>query len=237
MSNSKLGGKNCGGKSPLKIILLESALELVPREVASHPQIVRSARRYGLSPAEMLLDKSIHYDAMRRLEERWKRGRPDIVHTTVLFIEDSPLFGKGMIELYIHVRDGRVFRVSGEARLPKNYERFKGLMAQLLKKGKVPPDAEKALVYEAYDTLEKFVEDHGGLVLLSEEGRGLSPLSAVALSIATCLPLGVGAFPAGDFRPKTKALAKYKVSLLGGKKLMTWGVVARLIYEYEKLNT
>ena len=183
----------------------------------------------------MLLDKAIHYNAMRRLEESWKRGRPDIVHTTILFVEDSPLFGSGLIELYIHTRDDRVFRVANEARLPKNYERFKGLMSQLLERGEVPPGAEKALVYKAYNSLEDFVAAHNGLILLSEEGRRLTPLSTIVLSTATCLPLGVGAFPAGDFRPKTKALAKHKVSLLGGRRLMAWGVVARLIYEYERI--
>jgi rRNA small subunit pseudouridine methyltransferase Nep1 len=183
----------------------------------------------------MLLDKSIHYHAMRGLDEPWKRGRPDIVHSTLLFAQDSPLFQSGLVEVYIHVRDGRVFRVSREARLPKNYERFRGLMSQLLEHGRVPPGQGEALVYKVSDSLEDFVERHGGLILLSEEGKRLTPLGVVALSAATRLPLGVGAFPTGDFRQATRALARHIVSLLGGRRLMAWGVVARLIYELERI--
>ncbi|MEB3860318.1 MAG: 16S rRNA methyltransferase, partial [Desulfurococcales archaeon] len=165
----------------------------------------------------------------------WKRGRPDIVHATLLFAQDSPLFPSGLLELYLHVRDGRVFKVSSEARLPKNYERFRGLMSQLLEHGRVPPGQESALVYKVSDSLEEFARPYGGLILLSERGRSVSALGALALSMTTCLPLGVGAFPAGDFRLETLSLAKHVVSLLGGKKLMAWGVVARLVYELEKL--
>ncbi|WP_158543047.1 hypothetical protein [Acidilobus sp. 7A] len=42
------------------VVLLEAALELIPEQIAGHPQVVRTARRYGLRPGEMLLDAGTH---------------------------------------------------------------------------------------------------------------------------------------------------------------------------------
>ena len=50
------------------VVLLEAALELIPEQIAGHPQVVRTARRYGLRPGEMLLDAGIHWKVMRSLE-------------------------------------------------------------------------------------------------------------------------------------------------------------------------
>ncbi len=219
----------------LRIVLLESPLELVPEEIRDHPQVLRYAKRFEIDPGEALLDKTYHYYAMARLEEKWKRGRPDIVHVTLLLLQDSLLNMHGHLEVYIHVRDGRVFRVEPETRIPKHLDRFKGLMAQLLIHDRVPPQGDKALIYRVYDSLEEFVKDFGGLILLWERGRKSTPEHAVSEALETGYPLGIGMFPRGDFSRKTLRLAKRKYSFYGGIPLKAWTVAYRLLCAAERI--
>jgi rRNA small subunit pseudouridine methyltransferase Nep1 len=218
----------------VKVVLLESALERVPRELWKHPQVVKTARRYGVKPGDMLLDKSLHYNAMAALSQKWKRGRPDIVHITLLNILDSPLASQGILEIYMHVYDGRVFRVLAETRIPKSYERFRGLMAQLLKEEKVPPEG-RPLIYKAYDNLSEFVADHGRLLLLREGGTPVTPGYVFTRSLYSGLPLGIGAFPRGDFRRSTLRKAKEQYSIYRGVSLKAWTVASRILCAGERI--
>lgn len=218
----------------LKFIILESSLERVPREIWSHPQVVRSARRYGVPPGEMLLDKSLHYNAMARLPEKWKRGRPDIVHVSLLNILDTPLAEEKLLEVYIHVYDGRVFKVDSETRVPKNYERFRGLMAQLLRVERVPPSGNP-LIYKTHDTLEEFAREHGGLILLWEQGRDTTLGHIVVRALYTGLPLGIGGFARGDFKRSTIKYSVERYRVMHGYGLKAWSVAGRLVYAAERL--
>ncbi len=221
-------------KGKVKIILLESSLERVPHEIRNHPQVVRSAERYGISPEDMLLDKSLHYNAMSRLSQKWKRGRPDIVHISLLNLLDSPLTINGYVDIYVHVYDGRVFRVMPETRLPKSYERFRGLMAQLLKLGRVPPRGEP-LIYLAYESLGEFVEEHGKIILLDEKGVPVSPGYVFLLAYYTGNPIGIGAFPRGSFKRSTLRKALYRYSIYGGVPLKAWTVISRILCVGERI--
>jgi len=111
----------------LKIILLESALETVPHEIWRHPAVVKNARRRGKKPGETLLDVSLHYHAMKNLKDREKRGRPDIVHTTLLELLESPLNKEGHLEVYVHTYQGHVIFIDPSTRIPRNYNRFGAL--------------------------------------------------------------------------------------------------------------
>jgi len=218
----------------LRIVLLESPLELVPEPLWGHPQVRRSAERYGIGVNEVLLDKSLHYNAMGVLPQKWKRGRPDIVHITLLNILDSPLAERGLIDVYVHVYDGRVFRVEPNTRIPKNYERFKGLMAQLLREGRVPPRGDP-LIYEAYESLAGLIEEYGRLILLWEKGEPASPPIVAARGLATGAPLGIGMFPRGDFRRSTLRKAGEYYSLYRGVPLKAWTVASRILAALEEM--
>ncbi len=218
----------------LRVILLEAALERVPRELWSHPQVVKSARRYGVRPGDMLLEKSLHYNAMAALPQKWKRGRPDIVHVALLSLLDSPLARDGLLEVYVHVYDGRVFRVDPGTRIPKSYERFRGLMAQLLEYGRVPLEGD-ALIYMTHERLGDFVNEYGKLLLLWEHGEDRSPEWIVARSLYAGMPLGIGAFARGDFKRSTLRKSAERYRIMSGFGLKAWSVASRLVCAAERL--
>jgi len=219
----------------LAFILLESPLELVPDEIRGHPQVRRSARRYGVDVGDLLLDKSLHYNAMAALPRKWKRGRPDIVHITLLNILDSPLAEEGKLEVYIHTVSNRVYRVESRTRIPKHLERFKGLMAQLLKLGRVPPEGEP-LIYRVADSLGEFLSSRReGLALLWERGERASPRRVASEALEEGLLLGIGMFPRGDFQRSVLRKASRAYRLYGGRPLKAWTVAARILCAAEEI--
>ena len=68
----------------LSLVIAESALELVPKELQSHNSVIASARRFNKKPSEILLDISWHFAAMKGIKNEIKRGRPDLVHFSLL---------------------------------------------------------------------------------------------------------------------------------------------------------
>lgn len=203
----------------MDIILLDASLELVPKDIRDHPSVVRNSARFGKSPERTLLDKSLHYHAMVSIRDKEKRGRPDIVHSSLVFLLNEPSF-KG--ELYIHTLESKIIRVDRSMRPPKNYLRFVGLMEQLLSEGKVPPRGKPLM--ELLDLKLNDLVGERGLILLHEGGkrRNLSELCGVKSF------LGVGAFPHGDFSPEVKSIAQEMVSL-GYLTLETQNVLCRLV--------
>ena len=68
----------------ISLILSESALELVPYELEEHPSVISHANKLGKHPSEILLDNSWHFGAMKGIKNEIKRGRPDLVHFSIL---------------------------------------------------------------------------------------------------------------------------------------------------------
>ncbi len=219
----------------LRVVLLESPLELVPREIRGHPQVRRYAERFGIDPGEALLDKTDHYYAMAPLPQKWKRGRPDIVHVSLILLQDSILNLAGRLEVYIHVYDGRVFRVEPETRIPKHLDRFKGLMAQLLIYNRVPPSG-KPLIHLYAATLAEFVEKMGGLIILWERGEEATPEEVVREALETGWPVGIGMFPRGDFKRSTLRKATRLYRLYRGVPLKAWTVIHEVLCAAEELT-
>jgi rRNA small subunit pseudouridine methyltransferase Nep1 len=209
------------------IVLLEAALELVPKEIAGHPQVVKSARKYGLRPGDMLLDAGIHWKAMRSLDSWWRRGRPDIVHLSLLNLLEKAPTREGLAEVYVHLQDGRVLAFSPSVRIPKNYDRFKGLMAQVLKLNRAPPQGE-ALIWKASDSLRELLGGRG-LLLLSEDAEVEErPADVVSEAAEGNMVIGFGAFPRGPFSQEVLSVASRKVKIRGGEPLKAWDVACAL---------
>lgn len=191
----------------MRFILVDSALELVPKEIAKHPAVVKNAKKRNKRAEETLLDVSLHHSAMKKLKESWKRGRPDIVHMCLLTILSDPLVKRD--EVLVHTYDSKIIRVDPTTRIPKNYNRFVALIERLLVDGKVPSDG-KPLLEVTGMTLAELTQKNR-LVLLDEKGELVPPKALCALE--DCL-IGVGAYPHGDFSDEVKSVswARYSIA-------------------------
>ncbi len=225
---------------PLHLVLAESALELVPREIWHHEAVKRHARRRGKKPWEIVLDKSVHYKAMLLLPNHHKRGRPDIVHISLLNALSSPLNRVGFLRAYIHTIDNRVIFVDPSVRIPRHYYRFVGLMEQLLVEGRVPPGSERPLLWWKRMFIDELVKELKleEVVLMHESGDRMTPrdLGAwIADMMKNNKSIGVlvGCFPHGDFTEDTLRVATRRVSIFR-EPLDAWVVVSRVIEGVEQ---
>ncbi len=220
------------GEPKLRILLLEASLELAPKKLHNHPEIVRTARMHGISPDNIILDKSLHYNALSKLPFKWKRGRPDILHVTLLNILDSPLAEEGRVQIAFHTIEDRLFFVDPATRIPKHYDRFKGLMAQLLREGRVPPDGEP-LIWEDKRGLGAL--SGSPIILLDEKGQPIGLSSLINTALKDNAWLGIGVFPKGRFSPAVRRLARYSVSIYRGRPLKAWTVASRILCYGERI--
>lgn len=214
----------------LYFLVVEAALELVPKEVANHPSIVSYARRRGKKPTEILLDRSYHHAAMLNLEKRWKRGRPDITHFTLLEILGSPLNKSNYVETYVQAQSGHIIYVNPVTRLPRIYERFKGLIEKLYKYPVVESGSQLLLKLEE-GGLRKIVErvKPDVKILLSEDGLQMkwSEIGEKIMMYKKPM-LMLGGFPRGDFEEETKTYADIVMSIWD-RPLEAWIAASRIL--------
>ncbi|RLE97772.1 MAG: 16S rRNA methyltransferase [Thermoprotei archaeon] len=219
----------------LHLLLAEAGLELVPRELWSHPAVRATARRRMKRPGEILLDVSLHMLAMSGLRDREKRGRPDIVHFCTLLALGSLLNRAGLLEVHIHTYGGKVIGVAPHVRLPRNYNRFVGLMEQLLLEGRVPPSSKEPLLWVEEGGLEDLLKraSPSRVFLLSEKGSLRTAKALAEELVREEEPMAViGCFQAGDFRDALYEIADEVVSI-SKATLDAWVVTAKLLCSIE----
>jgi len=207
----------------LRLVFVEASLERVPASIAKHPAILKDARRRKKKPTDMLLDDSKHHAAMKELPEREKRGRPDIVHACLLAALDSELNQRGELEIFVHTINGEIIRIDGETRLPRNYNRFVGLMEDLFRKRMIK--AEKPLMEFVDASLKDILIPP--VALMRENGRPFVPKAKTVC---------IGAFPHGDFKQSTlNAMANAEVYSIGNRQYTSLYVTYKVICGYEVL--
>ncbi len=216
-------------------MLAESALETVPEVLWKHPDVRRDARKRNLSPGELLLDRSYHHRAMRHLKDAHKRGRPDIVHFSLLNALESPLSEKGFLRVYVHTVQDLILEFDPEIRLPRNYMRFKSLIEQLFKIGRVPPRNKALITLRKGSLADLKSELKPDIVIGFSSGGSLKPLHSIVadLTDVETVMAVVGCFPHGEFKEETLKLFDSCYAIYP-KSLNAWIVVARLVYEVEK---
>ncbi len=216
------------------LILAESAVELVPPELTKHPSILKLAEKRGKKPNEILLDRSYHHTAMRSLKDSEKRGRPDIVHTTLLELLGTPLNREGLLQTYVHTVQDRVIEINSNVRLPVNYDRFVGLLEQLYAVGRVPEAGEPLLTIrnQALNQLLREVKPSTTVAFTTQgEYEDLSALCEEIAKERKPLIL-IGGFPRGHFSKETLDLADRAVRI-DRDALEAWVVASRAVYAYE----
>lgn len=221
----------------LHIILLDCALELVPREISSMKQIQKHAFRRGKKPTELLLDQTHHGQAMTKLSESERRGRPDITFLSLMSILETPLCKEGLLSVYLHLQDGRIVEVRSDVRLPRNYDRFVGLMEQLLLSGRVPPKGDALLQVIAKSLGDLITDLKTGLTILAREGGQKTTIESLSRLIPadSSVPMivGVGAFPHGDLSESTTALFDNQLEF-DKEVMMAWHVCAEVVWTYSQ---
>lgn len=220
----------------LFLVFVEAALELVPKECQNHRAVVSDARRRGKRPDQLLLDRSYHHAAMKNLVDAHKRGRPDIVHFCLLTSLGSILSKKGFLEVYVHTRDDKLIWVNPETRLPRVYERFKGLIEALYERRVIESDGKKLLELKdgALDDLLRFLEPDR-VVLMSEKGDKLTMKELGTFLISHKKPaVLIGAFPRGDLEERTVKAANVTVRIYD-EPLEAWTVTSYVICSLEHI--
>ncbi len=218
----------------LTLILAESALEQIPKGLWSYSVVRAHSKRRGKPPGLILLDRSYHHSAMKKLSESEKRGRPDIVHFALLEALGSPLNKERLLQVYVHTRNDYVVTISSEARLPRNYNRFVGLFEQLFEVGMVPSVGQTLLKVE-HRTLSQLLREikTDYVMAFSRNGSPRTLEEAIfKLSEKQRPAVIVGGFPHGNFSETTIRLAN-EVVCIDPEMLETWTLTSRVIYEYE----
>jgi rRNA small subunit pseudouridine methyltransferase Nep1 len=172
---------------------------------------------------------------MRRLKDNLKRGRPDITHYVLLEALGSPLNKEGLLQTYVHTCKDYVLTVNPSTRLPRNYNRFIGLMEQLFQQGKVPPTGETLLKLE-HKTLQQLLTEAEAdyIIAFSREGIPKTIQDTISNLQTKHRPaVIVGGFPHLHFSKTTIKLAD-EVVCVDPEMLETWTVTSRVIYEYER---
>ena len=172
---------------------------------------------------------------MDKLPDGKKRGRPDIVHFALLEALGSPLNKVGFLQVYVHTYSDFVVTVNSEVRLPRNYDRFVGLLEQLFERGCVPPSGQPMLSLERKSLQQLLAEiDADYILALSRHGTPATLREVVApLHTKTNPAVIIGGFPHGRFSPAITTNAN-KVISIDSEMLDTWIVTGRVIYEYER---
>jgi rRNA small subunit pseudouridine methyltransferase Nep1 len=203
----------------LTLVIAEAELELVPASLCTHPVMVKSARKRGKRAESMLLDSNYHHVPMRVLEDAHRRGRPDIVHTVLLCALESVLNRQRGLNLYIHTRNDEVIHVDPKTKIPRSYNRFCGLIEQLLETGSV----RDFLCVEKKSLLTFLKGVPGEKVVMHRKG--------VPLAMKKDMTCVVGGFPHGDFSTDVVG-ERMKIC---DEPLPAWTVVNELVVRYELL--
>jgi rRNA small subunit pseudouridine methyltransferase Nep1 len=187
----------------LIIILADSELEPVPDEV-----------RDPAACSLPILDAYFHRELIKKLPEGSRRGRPDIVHSSLLLCQTTAPFREGKQRVFIHTRHDKVIAVSPGAEAAPNYIKFLFDMDALLKGEKVPG-------YDLTDrSLPRLMSDlrPDRIMALTPNGQEISLQQYFHDYSGRSLAVVIGGFPEGDFKSPVYELADDQISL--GPRLM-----------------
>ena len=220
------------------VIVADSELELVPERIVGERCVLNSARARGKNPEKMLLDASHHHPAFGKLPEGERRGRPDIIHLTLLLCLDSDINADGKMKLFVHTRNDDVIAIKHETRLPPNYIRFVGLIEQLYDQ-KVVPSRENALLELRHQVpLEMLINAlKADEVIIMDPSGEQTPLAEVlASSKGERIVLIIGGFSRGTFRSDLRKLGPKRVSM-GTRMMKAWTVASKTLRVLESVES
>jgi len=217
----------------ISLILAESSLELVPSELQHHPSVISHARKLGKNPSEILLDNSWHFAAMKGIENEIKRGRPDLVHFSILEATTIPLYLKNKMKLYVHTIDDKVIFFGENVHIPKSYHRFEGVIEKLYQEKSITTNNDVLLEIKE-KTFHELLDEINPSKVLGFSTKGTkSTYEKIAKEITDNTCIVIGGFQKGHFSDsiKSKITDLYSIN---DESFEGHVVVARMLYEYEK---
>tara|TARA_B100001179_G_scaffold197576_1_gene156673 strand:- start:318 stop:986 length:669 start_codon:yes stop_codon:yes gene_type:complete len=217
----------------LYIILAESSLELIPKKIHNHPSVTSYSKKFKKNSSNTLLDNSWHFGAMKGLDNEIKRGRPDIIHLTLLSLCTTPVFYKNKIKVFVHTVNDEVISINNNTRLPKSYHRFQGLMEKLFLTKKIESEDE-ILMEMKNSSLSQLISKikPTRIIGLTTQGQKTS-LDKLVEQIEENSCIILGGFQKGHFSNETEKIIEESFSI-NDSSLEAHLVASRLAYEYEK---
>lgn len=217
----------------LSLILAESSLEMIPESLQTHPSVVSHANKLFKKPSELLLDNSWHFGAMKGIKNEMKRGRPDLVHFSILESTTIPLFIENKLKLYVHTIDDKVIYFGENVRIPKSYHRFSGLIERLYVDKTIFFD-NKPLLEIKEKSFSELIDEikPSSIIGLSSKGK-TSSFEKLALGVSDDSCFVIGGFQKGHFSDSVQNKIDQLFSV-GIYSFEAHVVIARLLYEYEK---
>jgi len=217
----------------LTIILVESSLELIPPELSHHQSVLAYSKKFKKTISNTLLDNSWHFGAMKGLKNEIKRGRPDIVHLTLLSICTSPAFYENKIKLFVHTVNNEIISINNNTRLPKSYHRFQGLMEKLFLTKKIESETEILMEMEN-SSLSKLISKikPDEVIALTTEGQKTTFEKLIHQTKENSC-IFIGGFQKGHFNEENQKIIERAFSI-HDSSLEAHLVASRLVYEYEK---
>ena len=212
------------------LILAESELETVPKDILNDKCILANARSREKKPFNILLDASYHHTAMDRLDEGERRGRPDIAHFFLMLCLDSRLNHAGRLKTIVHTRNDERITISPETRLPPSYHRFVGLMESLFQNGAVPSREKPLMKMETgWPLIDVIKAEKCDRLIVLEAGRKIeAPAEKISSKPAESIAVVIGGFPSGSLHSDLTSLKPEKLSL-GEEMLKVWTVTSEIL--------
>ena len=189
----------------ISLILSESALELVPYELQEHPSVISYAKKLGKHPSEILLDNSWHFAAMKGIKNEIKRGRPDLVHFSILEATTIPLYYQNKLNLFVHTIDNKVIHFGKNVHIPKSYHRFQGVIEKLFQEKKVLSKNELLLEIKDQTFSELIHEINPSSVIGFSTSGQSSSYQKIASEIPDNSCIVIGGFQKGHFSDSTQS--------------------------------
>jgi rRNA small subunit pseudouridine methyltransferase Nep1 len=217
----------------ISLVLAESSLELVPEELQDHPSVLSHAHKLGKSSSEILLDNSWHFAAMKGIDDEIKRGRPDLVHFSILEATTIPLYLQNKIKIYVHTIDDKVIYIGENVHIPKSYHRFEGLIEKLFLEKIIQSDTNKLLEIKKKSFSELIDEIKPSKIIGFSTKGELKSFEKISSEISDNTCIIIGGFQKGHFSESVKSRVNQLFSV-GSFSYEAHVVIARMLYEYEK---
>lgn len=218
-----------------QLIFVEASLEKIPKTLWKHPSVISDSKRRRRHPSKILLYVPIHYTALKKYNiPTGKKGRPDILHRSLITALDSPFNKEGQLNIYVHTQENILISVNSSIRIPLNYYRFEGLMIQLLEEGRIPPNGKDSLMKIEDTSLLEFIrKNKRDIYILSRRGKMINKEIVSNMMGNSIL---IGAFQDGEISREIMKEANHVISISPYTHLASTVTCYLLTYLYQNIN-